>query len=83
MGEGASPPHIRGDNVSKDKLIDKIMAECAKDGEPVTREEAAEMAEMELLVSDVKSMLQQVDLMEETVETVVASILSWIQMQIH
>ena len=34
--------------MSRDKLIDKIMAECAKDGEPVTREEAAEMADMEL-----------------------------------
>lgn len=32
----------------KEKLIKQIMAECAKDGEPVTYEEAAEMAEMEM-----------------------------------
>lgn len=34
--------------MTKEKLIEKIMMECAADGEPVTREEAAEMAEMEL-----------------------------------
>ena len=34
--------------VNKEKLIAKIMKECEKDGEPVTREEAEEMAEMEL-----------------------------------
>lgn len=34
--------------MDKEKLIKQIMAECEKDGEPVTREEAAEMAEMEL-----------------------------------
>ena len=34
--------------MSRDKLIDKIMAECAKDSELVTRKEAAEMANMEL-----------------------------------
>ena len=33
---------------NKDKLIEKIMKECEQDGEPVTREEAAEMAEMEI-----------------------------------
>lgn len=32
----------------KEKLIQSIMAEAEKDGEPVTREEAKEMAEMEL-----------------------------------
>lgn len=32
----------------KEKLIQSIMAECEADGEPVTREEAEEMAEMEL-----------------------------------
>lgn len=31
-----------------EELIKKIMAECEKDGEPVTREEAAEMAQWEL-----------------------------------
>lgn len=30
--------------MDKEKLIKQIMAECAKDGEPVTYEEAAEMA---------------------------------------
>lgn len=34
--------------MDKEKLIKQIMAECAKDGEPVTYEEAAEMAEMEM-----------------------------------
>ena len=34
--------------MTKEKLIEKIMKECAQDGEPVTREEAAEMAEMEI-----------------------------------
>lgn len=34
--------------MDKEKLIKQIMAECEKDGEPVTYEEAAEMAEMEL-----------------------------------
>ena len=34
--------------MNKETLIKQIMAECEKDGEPVTREEAAEMAEMEL-----------------------------------
>ena len=37
--------------MTKEKLIEKIMKECASDGEPVTREEAAEMAEMELKAS--------------------------------
>ena len=31
-----------------EKLIEKIMKECEQDGEPVTREEAEEMAKMEL-----------------------------------
>ena len=34
--------------MDRKKLINQIMAECEKDGEPVTREEAAEMADMEL-----------------------------------
>ena len=34
--------------MDKEKLINQIMKECAEDGEPVTREEAEEMAEMEL-----------------------------------
>lgn len=31
-----------------EKLINEIMAECEADGEPVTREEAEEMARMEI-----------------------------------
>lgn len=34
--------------MDKEKLINQIMKECADDGEPVTREEAEEMAEMEI-----------------------------------
>ncbi len=34
--------------MTKEKLIAKIMRQCEKDGEPVTKEEAEEMAEMEL-----------------------------------
>lgn len=34
--------------MEKEKLIRQIMVECEKDGEPVTYEEAAEMAEMEI-----------------------------------
>lgn len=34
--------------MDKEKLIKQIIAECAKDGEPVTYEEATEMAEMEM-----------------------------------
>ena len=31
-----------------EKLVEKIMRECEQDGEPVTREEAEEMAQMEM-----------------------------------
>ena len=34
--------------MDKEKLISEIMRECEKDGEPITRKEAEEMAEMEL-----------------------------------
>ena len=34
--------------MDKEKLIQQIMKECEKDGEPVTKEEATEMAEMEI-----------------------------------
>lgn len=34
--------------MDKEKLIKQIIAECAKDGESVTYEEATEMAEMEI-----------------------------------
>lgn len=38
--------------MDKEKLIAKIMKECEQDGEPVTREEAEEMAEMEIKAND-------------------------------
>lgn len=34
--------------MTKEKLIEQIMKECEADGEPVTREEAEQMAEMEI-----------------------------------
>lgn len=37
--------------MTKEKLIIRIMKECEKDGEPVTREEAEQMAEMEIRAS--------------------------------
>lgn len=40
--------------MDKEKLIMKIMKECEKDGEPVTREEAEEMAEMEIRANEIK-----------------------------
>lgn len=38
--------------MTKDKLIERIMRECEKDGEPVTKEEAEQMAEMELRANE-------------------------------
>lgn len=40
--------------MTKEKLIEKIMKEFAQDGEPVTRAEAEEMAEMELKASETR-----------------------------
>lgn len=40
--------------MNKEKLIAAIMKECEKDGEPVTREEAEEMAEMEIKAGNIK-----------------------------
>lgn len=40
--------------MDKEKLIAKIMKECAQNGEPVTREEAEEMAEMEIKANGIK-----------------------------
>lgn len=40
--------------MDKEKLIIKIMKECEKEGEPVTREEAEEMAEMEIKANGIK-----------------------------
>lgn len=39
---------------SKEKLIDEIFKECEKNGEPVTWEEATEMAEMEIKAEEIK-----------------------------
>lgn len=38
----------------KEKLILQIMRECEADGEPITREEAEEMAEMEIKAKGLK-----------------------------
>ena len=40
--------------MNKEKLIARIMKECERDGEPVTRKEAEEMAEMEIKASGIK-----------------------------
>lgn len=40
--------------MTKEELIIKIMEECEKDGEPVTKEEAEEMAEMEIKAGALK-----------------------------
>ena len=41
--------------MDKEKLINKLMAECEADGEPITREEAEEMAEMEIKANGIKN----------------------------
>lgn len=41
-----------------EKLVLDIMAEAEKDGEPVTREEAEEMAKMELGAKEIKNYTQ-------------------------
>ena len=40
--------------MTKEKLIAEIMRECEKDGEPVTEEEAAAMADMEIKARGIK-----------------------------
>lgn len=42
----------------KEKLIEQIMKECLADGEPITREEAEEMAEMEIKAKGIKNYAQ-------------------------
>lgn len=37
-----------------EKLAEKIMIECEKEGEPVTKQEALEMAEMEIKANGIK-----------------------------
>ena len=44
--------------MDKEKLIARIMKEAEADGEPVTREEAEEMAEMEIKAKDIKDYAQ-------------------------
>ena len=40
--------------MTKEKLAEKIMLECEKEGEPVTMDEALEMAEMEIKANGIK-----------------------------
>ena len=40
--------------MTKEQLVERIMRECEQDGEPVTREEAEEMAEMEIKANGIK-----------------------------
>jgi hypothetical protein len=42
----------------REKLIEKIMAEYAADGEPITREEAEEVADMEIKANGLKNYTQ-------------------------
>lgn len=44
--------------MDKEKLIKQIMAECEADGEPITRAEAEEMAEMEIKAKGIKNYAQ-------------------------
>lgn len=44
--------------MDKEKLIAQIMKECEADGEPITREEAEEMAEMEIKAKGIKNYVQ-------------------------
>ena len=45
--------------MDKEKLIKNIMKRCELDGEPVTREEAEEMAEMEIKANAITSYTQK------------------------
>lgn len=42
----------------REKLIQTLMAEAEKDGEPITREEAEEMADMEIKANGLKDYTQ-------------------------
>lgn len=44
--------------MTKETLAKKIFDECAKDGEPVTMEEALEMADMEIKSGSIKNYTQ-------------------------
>lgn len=47
--------------MSLEKLAKQIFDECAKDGEPVTMEEAMEMAQMEIGAKEVKTVNRAVE----------------------
>lgn len=70
--------------MDKEKLIQQIMAEAEADGEPVTREEAEEMAKMELDAKEIKNYIQgdkskkERKPRERKVDTEKADILNWL-----
>ena len=51
--------------MDKEKLIDEIMREAEKDGEPLTREEAMEIAEMEIKAKGIKNYTQSAETAKE------------------
>ena len=69
--------------MNKEKLIKQIMAEAEADGEPVTREEAEEMAEMEIKAKGIKNYTQgekpkKKKNAERKIDTEKADILNWL-----
>lgn len=44
--------------MDREKLINQLMVEAEKDGEPITREEAEEMADMEIKANGIKDYAQ-------------------------
>ena len=44
--------------MDKEKLINQIMSEALADGEPITKEEATEIAEMEIRAKGIKNYVQ-------------------------
>lgn len=50
---------------AREKLINKLMEEFAKDGEPITREEAEEMADMEIKAKGITNHAQAETAKEE------------------
>ena len=51
--------------MSREKLAEKIMSQCAHDGEPVTYEDALEMADYELKAKWVKNYTESEDFTEK------------------
>ena len=69
--------------MDKEKLINQIMTEAEADGEPVTREEAEEMAEMEIKAKGIKNYTQsekpkKKKKAERKIDTEKADILNWL-----